>query len=80
MPLRFWSCDKCHALYDFEQAAKGCEASHAERMKTAEIVGEAWKGDKKHGREYPSQLTVKFSDDGFDFATYSLKEIGSHGL
>lgn len=78
-----FQCEYCDILCDTEKEAEECEVFHKTRRDDAKLMGMSFvskEGWGKPKRRYPETVNVRFSDDKYDFAQYTLTRIGPKGL
>lgn len=81
-----YECYRCSSLYAKEEQATICEDGHpaTSQMIVRSATFAKLKGtygvDYGHTQRYPKTVTVKFSDNPYDFATYRLDHVGYKGV
>jgi hypothetical protein len=78
-----WQCDNCSKLHNTELGAVNCENEHAFRLHSAKITGSNFRDSTRTygfeqaiANEYPKNITIRFSENSGDFASYILDHVG----
>ena len=86
MAKQVWLCGTCGAHHPSEEKALECEGLHPD-PKTFKIQGATFRSmNGAYGPEWgirarvPSRITIRFSDERWDFAAYTLERVGPKGM
>lgn len=79
-----FTCDGCGCLYADPGKAVDCEEKHSKKMKNAKIdsayFGPISGGIHSRSSHWPIKIRIRFSEDKFDYATYTFDSCGPGGM
>ena len=82
-----WCCNVCDSAHIEKRGAAACENGHP-KLEEMEIIGVTHRQPPQNlgfflsnnNARHPTQITVRFSEDSGDFATYMFERSGPRGL